>query len=75
MIAALVAGITLCSCEKNQTTVRTSEKTVIIKNNIEETIEKYIFVRRILLTEFYKVKQVLNTFLILILRKRKSKTE
>lgn len=59
MIAALVVGITLCSCEKNQTTLRTSEKTVFIKNNIEETIEKYISVRRILLTEFYKIKQSL----------------
>ena len=57
MLAALVVGITLCSCEKNQTIVRTSEKTVFIKNNIEETIEKYISVRRILLTEFFKVKQ------------------
>jgi len=56
-LAVLVAGLTLLSCEKNQTTVRTSEKTVIVRNNIDETIEKYISVRRILLTEFYKVKQ------------------
>ena len=57
MIAVLVAGLTLLSCEKNQTSIRTSEKTVIVRNNIDETIEKYISVRRILLTEFLKVKE------------------
>ena len=57
MIAVLVAGLTLLSCEKNQTSIRTSEKTVIVRNNIDETIEKYISIRRILLTEFLKVKE------------------
>lgn len=53
VLALALLSITTASFAKNDVL----ENTVVVKNNIDETIEKYISVRRILLTEFRKIKE------------------
>lgn len=53
LLTLTILSISTASFAKNDV----QENNVVVKNNIDETIEKYISVRRILLTEFRKIKE------------------